>query len=149
MRNWHFTIHCPYWVMLSCLSEMQPLVKISRLPQSDTATGVSKFSSFCPMKCCCTPMLPLHGFSKGCYNVQRLAIHGPSWAMLYHSWLDWTTSLNCLIHIAKYSFFHSCDTNIFVSMIQIFMYPIQIRMCQFQIPLYLQYCYICTHYIPK
>jgi hypothetical protein len=47
------------------------------------------------------------------------------------------TSLNCLIHIAKYRFFHSCDTKIFVSMIQIFMYPIQIRMCQFQIPLYL------------
>jgi SPX domain protein involved in polyphosphate accumulation len=40
--------------------------------------------------------------------------------------IDAFTSENCLIHIAKYSFFHSCDTKIFVSM-----------MCQFQIPLYL------------
>jgi SPX domain protein involved in polyphosphate accumulation len=40
--------------------------------------------------------------------------------------IDAFTSENCLIHIAKYRFFHSCDTKIFVSM-----------MCQFQIPLYL------------
>lgn len=132
MRNWHFTIHCPYWVMLSCLSEMQPLVKISRLPQSDTATGVSKFSSLGPMKCCCTPMLPLHGFSKGCYNVQRLAIHGPSWAMLYHSWLDWTTSLNCLIHIAKYSFF-------FIAATLRFLYPWYRFLC-------IQYRYVCASF---